>query len=117
MFEYFKRNIIWVTVFVIILNLIFCLLNGITIKYLEGLIMASLTAGLNCLINYKIAQKKYVENSTLFVIYGTLLISIIYMCYIIITKNVKANPDYYICFSPVFVIHFIVYKKLDIKKE
>lgn len=118
MFEFCKRNIIWITLFVIILNVIFCFFNGFTKKYFEGLIITSLVALGNCFLDYKIVRNKYVDNITLFIIYGALLISIIFVFYNIIPGSVKTNSTLgYVCFSPLFIVHFHIYKKFDIKKK
>lgn len=118
MFEFCKRNIIWITLFVIILNVIFCFFYGFTKKYFEGLIITSVLALGNCFLNYKIVRNKYVGNMTLFVLYGALLISIFFVFYNIIPETDKTTSTLgYVCFSPLFIVHFFVYKKLDIKKK
>ena len=118
MFEFCKRNIIWITLFVIILNVIFCFFNGFAKKYFEGLIITSLLAFGNCFLNYKIVRNKYVDNMTLFVLYGALLISIIFVFYNIISGSDKTTYTLgYVCFSPLFIVHFLIYKKLDITKK
>ena len=118
MFEFCKRNIIWITLVVIILNAIFCFFNGFTKKYLDGLIITSLVALGDCFLNYKIVRNKSVDNMTLFVLYGALLISIIFVFYNIIPGSDKTTSTLgYVCFSPLFIVHFFVYRKLDITKK
>lgn len=117
-FEFCKKNIIWITVFVAMLNLVFCFVNGFSAKHLGGFIIALLVAAFNCFLNYKIMHKEYVDNLTLLVLYGCLLISIIFLFYNMIPGNIKTKSTMsYIYFSPVFIVHFFVYKKLDIKKK
>lgn len=118
MFEFCKRNIIWISLVVVVLNMLFCLVNGFNMRYVDGLIIASLFSIGDCFLNFRIVHNKYVDNMTLFVLYGALLISIIFVFYNIIPISVKTESTLdYVCFSPIFVINFLVYKKLDIKKK
>ena len=111
MFEFCKKNIVWITIFIVILNLIFCFINGFSKLYLIYIVVVIFSSIIGCFIDLKITDKQYVGNSSLIVLYGSLLSSII-------SKNVKSETNLLeICLSPVFIVHFLIYKKLDIKKK
>lgn len=118
MFEFCKKNIVWITLFIAILNLIFCFINGFSKSYLFYIVIVIFSSIISCFIDLKITNYQYVDNPLLFVLYGSLLVSIICLLISIITRNVKSETNLIeICLSPVFIVHFLIYKKLDIKKK
>ncbi len=118
MFDFCKKNIVWITLYIAILNLIFCFINGFSKLYLIYIVVVIFSSIIGCFIDLKITDKQYVGNSTLIVLYGSLLSSIIFLLISIISKNVKSETNLLeICLSPVFIVHFLIYKKLDIKKK
>ena len=118
MFDFCKKNIVWITLFIAILNLIFCFINEFSKLYLIYIVVVIFSSIIGCFIDLKITDKQYVGNSTLIVLYGSLLSSIIFLLISIISKNVKSETNLLeICLSPVFIVHFLIYKKLDIKKK
>ena len=118
MFDFCKKNIVWITLFIAILNLFFCFINGFSKLYLIYIVVVIFSSIIGCFMDLKITDKQYVGNSTLIVLYGSLLSSIIFLLISIISKTVKSETNLLeICLSPVFIVHFLIYKKLDIKKK
>ena len=81
-----------------------CFINGFSKLYLIYIVVVIFSS--------------IIGNSTLIVLYGSLLSSIIFLLISIISKNIKSETNLLeICLSPVFIVHFLIYKKLDIKKK
>ena len=116
MFNFFKKNILYIMILVIILELLSCIITDISFESFLGLICSFVFSILIFFLNCIVLKKGFISDKDVFVLFGIGLISLV-CCMISFIKKDNGYTFLSLLTSIFFIVEFFLIKKFDIKKE